>query len=65
MKEKKSGLDTLKNVATELVENFEIGGIPNNTIKNTKIMGVPDLTVDKFAKNFTETGSGLLSKEDK
>ena len=64
-KGKKSGADTLRDAAAELVENFEIGGIPGNTIKNFNVSGIPGITIDKFAENITETGSGLVSRKEK
>ena len=42
----------MKDAAVEIIENFNIGGIPGNTI-------------DKFAKNLTETGCGSVSKDGK
>ncbi len=51
-KKTKTGVETLKDAAVEIIENFNIGGIPG-------------LTIDKFAKNLTETGCGSVSKDGK
>ncbi|MDD3338711.1 MAG: hypothetical protein PHS82_07650 [Lachnospiraceae bacterium] len=45
-------------------KKFNIGGIPGNTIENFNVCGKPGLTIDKAVKNFTETGSVMLSKEE-
>lgn len=42
-------------------------GLFDNVIDSAKkfnIAGIPGLTIDKAVKNFTETGSAMLSKED-
>lgn len=64
-KKTKSGVETLKDAAVEIIENFNIAGIPGNTIKNFNVGGIPGLTIDKFAKNLTETGCGSVSKDGK
>ncbi|MDD3402517.1 MAG: hypothetical protein PHQ72_04050 [Hespellia sp.] len=45
-------------------KKFNIGGIPGNTIESFNVCGIPGLTIDKAVKNFTETGSAMLSKEE-
>ncbi|MDD2958675.1 MAG: hypothetical protein PHE06_12300 [Lachnospiraceae bacterium] len=45
-------------------KKFNIAGIPGNTIENFNLCGKPGLTIDKAVKNFTETGSVMLSKEE-
>lgn len=62
MSEKEKGLlDKVVDAAKE----FNIAGIPGNTIENFNVCGIPGLTIDKAVKNFTETGSAMLSKEEK
>lgn len=62
MSEKEKGL---LGKIVDAAKGFEICGIPGNTIENFKIGGVPGLTIDKAVKNFTETGSAMVSKEEK
>ena len=46
-------------------KKINIAGIPGNTVENFNLCGIPGLTVDKAVKNFTETGSAMVSKEEK
>lgn len=61
MSEKEKGL---LGKIVDAAKEFEICGIPGNTIESFEVCGMPGVTLDKAAENFVETGSVLLSKED-